>query len=120
MLPPLFAAFAGHTVLTQEQADDIRFAVIAVCGTQDRGAREMGLDPAQFSRQLAGKEPLNVFRLSFLPLGFEAYWIARRAKRIGGEFISAEQLELLRGYVALGRRKMLQVAPELFSQKRGA
>lgn len=57
------AAWIGHTPASRSMADAIVRAC-RMCGmTQKELAIDMGLTPEQLSAQLAGREPLNAWRL---------------------------------------------------------
>jgi hypothetical protein len=71
----------------------------------------MGLHPADLSRQLAGRDPLNLWRLTALPAEFWLAFLAARTRRLGGEVLTADQLTLLKGAAAIGPRMLMAVIP---------
>lgn len=107
----LATAWAGHTEMSREMAQDIVRAFELAGLKHDTAATLMGVTLPMLSRQLAGVEPLNVYRLGFLPIEFHVAWLQLRAKRIGGELLPADQLALVRGAAVLGFKRMARVLP---------
>lgn len=106
MLSMFSAAWTGHTEISREMASDIKDA-IDDCGWKDSYvAGLMGLTVPQLSRQLAGSEPLNAWRLAFLPVTFEYHYMKRRLARIGAEILTADQRELMLCAAILGAKRM--------------
>ena len=116
----LTAAWAGHTEMSREMAQDIARALELAGLKHSDAAARMGITLPMLSRQLAGVEPLNVYRLGFLPIEFHAAWLQLRAKRIGGELLPADQLALVRGAAVLGFKRMTRVLPSLTSERHSA
>jgi len=83
------SAWAGHTDASREMAQDIARAFELADLKHDAAAQLMGLTAQQLSRQLAGCEPFNLWRLGFLPIAFHTAWIERRSARIGAALINA-------------------------------
>jgi hypothetical protein len=114
------AAWAGHTDDSREMAEDIRKALDAIGMLDKEAASLMGLTVPQLSKQLAGREPLSVYRLCYLPVQFHLQWLRFRSKRIGGAFIEPELVEFLKGAARAGRRMAKAGAAVLDDQKRSA
>lgn len=106
MIPGLFAAWCGHTDESRILAADVTTAIDAAYDKRETAAALMGLHPADLSRQLAGRDPLNLWRLTSLSSGFWTALLAARARRLGGELLSSEQLALLKGAAAMGPRML--------------
>lgn len=108
MIPLLCAAWIGHTDHSRGMAEDIvkAFALIGV--KHDAAAEQMGISPTKLSDQLAGREPLNHFRLAFLGISFEIALGTLRAARLGGFLITPEQIALMRGARRLGAKRMVK------------
>ena len=111
MIIALLAPWAGHTDASREVALDISAAIDAHM-KRDAAASLMGLHPADLSRQLSGRDPLNLWRLTSLPSGVWLDFMAARTKRLGGEVLTADQIALLKGAAALGPRMLQAVLPE--------
>ena len=107
------AAWAGHTDDSRELALDIARALDVAFDKREAAAAAMGLHPADLSRQLSGRDPLNAWRLAGLGVRFWLAFLAARAARIGADVITADQLALLRGAAALGPRMLHAVIPSL-------
>jgi hypothetical protein len=105
---PLCAAWAGHNDQSRVWAEDIRTAFAVLGLKHEEAARKMGLTPQDLSAQLAGRDPLNHWRLAYLGPRFEVALFTLRARRLGAEVITPEQVELLRGAARLGPRKLLR------------
>jgi len=113
MMGGLFAAWTGHTEDSRAYAQDIVGALADSGISQKAAAIEMGLSSEQqLSRQLAGTEPLNAYRLSFLPMGFHVSFLRRRAARLGAAVIAPEDLALIRGAAVLGAKKIADLIPD--------
>lgn len=104
------AAWSGHTDESRAFAQDV-VAALADAGLSHKAAAiTMGLThEQQLSRQLAGSEPLNAFRLFFLPHAFRVSLLRRQAARLGAAVIAPEDLALLRGAAAMGRKRMAKM-----------
>lgn len=105
----LIAAWVGHTDVSRELAQDVIAAIDAAFDKRERAAVEMGLHPADLSRQLAGRDPLNFWRLASLGWPFWIAFCAARMARVGGLVLTSEQLTLIKGFAALPKR-MLRMA----------
>jgi hypothetical protein len=105
----LLAPWTQHTDASRLLASDV-CAALAACGlSQKAAALEMGLHPSDFNRQLAGLDPLNLWRLTALPSSFWMALCHRQAERIGAALLEPEQIALLRGAAAMGSRRMLKM-----------
>jgi hypothetical protein len=103
------APWTEHTDISREWAQDIATA-LAACGlSQKAAALEMGIHYTDLSRQLAGVDPLNLWRLTSLPGEFWIALLAARAKRMGADLITAEQIALIKGAAAMGPRMLAAV-----------
>ena len=107
MIPFFISAWNGHTLESREYAADI-IGALADAGISHKAATiDMKLsNEQQLSRQLAGTEPLNAFRLALLPMGFHCAFLRRRAARLGAAVIAPEDLALIRGAATLGLRRL--------------
>ena len=112
------SAWIGHTDASRDMAQDIDRALELAGLKHDTAAGLMGLTGPMLARQLAGAEPLNLYRLGFLPVTFHTAWLQLRAKRIGGELLPADQLALVRGAAVLGFKRMARVLPSLSASER--
>ena len=110
MILSFIAAWQGHTDASRELALDIAVA-IDLHLERKAAAALMGLHPADLSRQLAGRDPLNLWRLTSLPADFWLAFLAARTRRLGGEVLTADQLALLKGAAAIGPRMLHAVIP---------
>lgn len=107
------AAWAGHTADSRGFAEDIEAALVKCCGSQKAAAYFMGLgNEQQLSRQLAGVEPLNVYRLCSVP-GFWLAFLKIHALRLGGEFLSPDDKAFVLGFVGMGKAKLARFFPSL-------
>jgi hypothetical protein len=103
----VLGAWLGHTDESRADAEDIRTAIKAVGLLEKQAADFMGLTVPQWSKQLAGREPLNHYRLSLL---FKArpdcklHWLRLQAKRVGGLFVEPELVGYLKTAARAGRR----------------
>lgn len=115
---PVCVAWCGHNDASRELAEDLRDAMKDVCGSEKAAAIKMGLTPNQLSRQLAGREPFNAFRLGYLPVTFMPKFLKRRADRIGAAVVTAEERELIRAALTLGKKRMARLCPQLVHHER--
>lgn len=105
----VIAAWVGHTDASRELAQDVTTAVDAAYDKREHAAMVMGLHPADLSRQFAGRDPLNFWRLASLGWPFWIAFCVARMARIGGLVLTSEQLTLIKGFAALPKR-MLRMA----------
>lgn len=98
------SAWSQHTDDSRALAQDIASALDTAFGKRDAAAAAMGIHPTHLSHQLAGRDPLNVWRLAGLGGAFWIAFLGARAKRIGADLVSAETLALIRGAASLGPR----------------
>lgn len=120
MIGGLLAAWAGHTPASRQDADDI-ICALGDCGiAQKAAAIDMGIAPEKFSRQLAGLEPLNAWRLGYLPVEFHIALLRRRAARVGAVVLTAEERAFILSAAQIGIKRMSKVAPSLFHRKASA
>ncbi len=95
------AAWAGHTDRSRAWAEDIRQAFAEFGIKHEEAARTMGLTPQDLSAQLAGRDPLNLYRLTHIGPEFEDVLLNIRSKRSGAVFVNPHQVKLLQGAAAL-------------------
>lgn len=103
------AAWTGHTEASRDLAQDVTTGIDTGYDKRESAAGVMGLHPADLSRQLAGRDPLNFWRLASLNWAFWIAFCAARMARIGGLVLTLEQLTLIKGFAALPKR-MLRMA----------
>lgn len=105
MIPvPVGAAWTGHTDASRDLALDVTVAIDAIFNKREGAADAMGLHPADLSRQLAGRDPLNFWRLASLGWPFWIAFCGARMARIGGVVLTSDQLVLVRGFAAMPKR----------------
>jgi hypothetical protein len=115
------AAWCGHTPESSEFAEDVQFAFTDIGMKQVTAASMMRLPgPEELSRQLAGKLPLNLWRLGYLPVEFHVALMKRRAKRIGGAFLTADDIALVKGFAGIGPRQARMVLDEDVQERKRA
>ena len=108
----LAAAWTGHTDESRAYALDIIGALLDIGMSHKEASIDMGLSSEQqLSRQLAGTEPLNAFRLSLLPGRFQVALLRRQAFRHGAAILAPEELALIRGAAALGPARIEAIIP---------
>jgi hypothetical protein len=117
MIPPFFAAWVGHTDDSRGQAEDFKQALDILRIKQETAAEVMGLAATKLADQLAGRMPLNHFRLSKLGVRFELTYMKLRAARFGAAVIEKEDREFIVSAAQLGIKKMARFAPYLFIRK---
>jgi hypothetical protein len=116
------AAWCGHTPESQRLAGHVDAALTAIGYPPSRrkaASIDMGLDKdgTKLSRQLAGREPLNLWRLSLLP-GFPVALAKVVLAEAGATVLSAQEREFVVSLGRLGRRRMAKVLPALFPARR--
>jgi hypothetical protein len=110
VIAAVLAAWVGHTDDSRAYAQDVIEALRAAGLSHKAAAIDMGLSSEQqLSRQLAGVEPLNAFRLTLLPLRFQMKLLKMRALRLGCAVFTAEDVALLKGAAAVGPRRMAKM-----------
>jgi transcriptional regulator with XRE-family HTH domain len=114
------AAWLGHTRRSLALAEAVREAIKACGWKEEYAARLMGLSAPQLSRQLAGQEPLNVFRLAELPDEFQRAYDKYRAGQRGAVVLEPSEIELVRGAAHLGRRVMRKMTLPQTAERRYA
>ena len=120
LLPFNAAAWCGHTQESREWAEDIQSAFDAMQPRLkiESAALTMGLDREDLSKQLSGVKPLNLWRLTALPLEFHVLLFKARAARIGGAFLTADDIALIKGFVGMGSRAAKMMLPEEQERRR--
>ncbi len=113
----VLGAWAGHTANSRETARNIEIALDTIGMKQREAAERMGLTLSQLSRQLAGREALNLYRLDALPAEFHLAYQRLQDKRRGGTFVESEIAAYLRAASRLGPKRMLKMLPDLRQQK---
>jgi hypothetical protein len=115
------AAWTGHTPESQADAEDIA-ASLMECGISKKTAAYMLelTNEQQFSRQLAGTEPLNHYRLNKLPAKFHIAYLRRQAARRGAILVTEEQSSMLRAFAELGIDGISKLLPGFFQERRSA
>jgi hypothetical protein len=109
----LAAAWLGHTDESRAYALDIIGAFQDIGMSHKEASIDMGLSSEQqLSRQLAGTEPLNAYRLGYLPSRFKVALLRRQAVRLGAAVLAPEDLALIRGAAALGAERLADLIPE--------
>lgn len=103
----ILSLWSGHTDRSRALAQCVAASFDALGWKRDYAAALMGITPAQLSRQLAGIEPMNVFRLANLGDAFDREYDRRRAGLRGAVVLEAPDLSLIRGACALGSRRMV-------------
>lgn len=103
----ILAAWMGHSPRSQAIAQCVRDSFKALGWKDEYAASLMKLANApQLSRQLAGIEPLNLWRLADLPDAFWQEYDRRRVGLRGGVVLEAPDLSLIRGACVLGSKSM--------------
>jgi hypothetical protein len=102
-------AFTGHTDRSRALAMCIKHAIDTLGWTHEYTASLMGLRREELDHQLAGRKPLNLWRLAELPDAFQAAYDARRAQLRGACVLEPPDLALIRGAAALGTRRMVKL-----------
>lgn len=121
ILPCSGAAWCGHTDESREWAEDIQGAFDDIGMKHVEAAAAMRLPGREeLGKQLAGKLPLNLWRLGYLPKAFHIKLFKRRAHRIGGAFLTADDIALIRGFVGMGSRTPLKMLPDEEQERRHA
>ena len=106
------AAWIGHTDESRAYAQDFCAALADIGLSKKEAYLMMRLsNEQQLSHQLAGTEPLNAFRLSYLPSAFRLAFLRRQADRLGAAVVAPEDLALIRGAAALGVDRVNQLIP---------
>lgn len=116
----LFAAWVGHTDRSRLDAHAIRATLGALGWKYADVAAQLGIDEKRFCRQLAGIEPLNHWRLADLPEVFHREYDRQRAASRGALVLESDMLALIRGALAIGRRRMASVLPQLVKERKRA
>lgn len=114
------AAWQAHTDESRLLALDIASAIDATYDKREVAATDMGLHPADLSRQLAGRDPLNMWRLTSLTPDFWLVLLTKRSNRLGAELITPRQMDLLRAAAAIGSKHMAKILPARQEERRRA
>jgi len=110
------AAWIGHTDRSRALAQCIDGARRALGWTEKELADKMGLcSREELAQMLAGRKPLNLFRLADLPDTFHAAYDARRAGLRGAVVLEAPDLSLIRGACALGEKRMASFTDPVYT-----
>jgi hypothetical protein len=106
------SAWISHTEDSRAYARDIVDALADARILHKEAWRVMRLsNEQQLSRQLAGSEPLNAYRLTYLPSAFHVAFLRRQAVRLGAAVIASEELSLIRGAAVLGPDRVDELIP---------
>lgn len=102
-----FSAAWSPDAKAQELAADMRAAMdiwLSEIGEGWKYAADlMGTSVSELSAWLSCRKPLNAFRFAKLPDAFQSHLLEIRGKRLGGLFLSADVVMLLRGASVLRR-----------------
>lgn len=104
-----------------QTAESLRLAVdvqAAIDATMPRkeAASLLGISEADLSHQLAGRKPLNLFRLTSLPDAFWHALLEKRALHHGGIYVRPDVVDLLKGAAGL-RKSMAKMAGKSAERK---
>jgi hypothetical protein len=116
----VFSAWCGHTDRSRADATAFRAAVASLGWKYEHVAALMGISEKQLCRQLAGVEPMNHWRIAELPPEFQQAFDERRAALRGAVVLDPQTLSLIRAAVALGRKNMAKLVPELLTERKRA
>ncbi len=109
----LLTAWFGHTDASREMAADFSDALGEHGVKRSTAAETMGLtNEQQLSRQVAGNEPMQLYRLAALPAAVRLAFYRRQVARLGGLVLDESQAEIVRGAARLGTKRMAKIAPE--------
>jgi hypothetical protein len=118
MILPLTAAWTGHTDDSRELALLVTAAIDTAFLKRESAAALMGLHPADLSRQLAGRDGINLWRLASLgPVFWTALCVGLMA-RMGGVVLTADQLTFIKGFAQMPRRMARMVLASVEERKR--
>jgi hypothetical protein len=109
--PSVFGAWTGHNEFSRALAEDVTIALDATYPKREAAAADMDLHPADLSRQLSGRDPLNLWRLAALGWPFWIAFCVARMARVGGVVLTADQLTFIKGAAALGPRMLSAILP---------
>lgn len=116
------AAWCGHTSESLALSHQVVRALKAIgYDSQQAVSIDMGLDKdgTKLSRQIAGVEPINLWRLAKLP-GFTIAFASIILADAGRTVITAEDRALILGFVGIGAKRMARVFPKLASERQSA
>jgi hypothetical protein len=117
---PYAAAWTGHTEESRELAQLVTAAIDTAFLKRESAAALMGLHPADLSRQLSGRDPLNLWRLSSLgPVFWTALCVGLMA-RMGGVVLTADQLTFIKGFAQMPRKMARMVLAKVSQERRSA
>lgn len=115
------AAWAGHTDISREMAQNFANALDAHQVKVETCAGWMGLDREDLSKQLAGQKPLNLWRIGFVmheaPHVYLTF-LELETKRFGATLITAEDRAFVLSAARLGQKKMARMLPGFFHEER--
>jgi hypothetical protein len=115
---PIFAAWCGHTDASRDMAKSLTAALKQHDVKHETAADAMGLGFEDFSKQVNGLKPLNLWRISYLPRPVYLTYLQLEARRFGAELITAEDRAFVVGFATAGRARMAQMFPSMFEQER--
>jgi hypothetical protein len=118
--PSVFGAWTGHNEFSRALAEDVTIALDATYPKREAAAADMDLHPADLSRQLSGRDPLNLWRLAALGWPFWIAFCVARMARVGGVVLTADQLTFIKGFAALPKRMARMVLASRQTERRSA
>jgi hypothetical protein len=117
IFPPL-AAWAGHTDVSREMAKSLTAALSQHGVKHETAADAMGLGIEDFSKQVNGLKPLNLWRLSYLPCEVYLTYLQLEARRFAAELVTSEDRAFVVGFARAGHRRMAAMFPQWFDEER--
>lgn len=107
-----------HTPESAAAADALDKAIADEGLLDKQAAIGMGITAPQLSKQRAGREALNYWRLWSLPKSFQIARLKREAALLGCVVLSPDERACLVGAARLGPRRMAKMLPQLLSEER--
>jgi hypothetical protein len=114
----IVSLWVGHTPRSLALAHVVRETIAALGWKESYFAALMKIAPSRASRQLAGVEPLNLWRLAELPDAFQVEYDRRRAAMRGAVVLEPPDLSLVRGFCAMDSREMQKMTTPIEAAER--
>lgn len=117
MVLPFVSAWAGHTPDSHGAAASLARAIRACYPKQANAADGLGIGAADLSRQLAGRDGLNLWRLAS-SRDLYAQFLRFEAERLGALFVSDAERRFILACVQVGKKTMARALPQLSHPER--
>jgi hypothetical protein len=125
----MLTAWTGHTEESRAIAVALSDAIdaeiakpqdVRTLTSREDAAKVMQTTRTLLARQLSGMEPLNLWRVGYLPPVVRIAFFSLALRQMGAAVLTPEEKQFVLSFVGMGAKRMARVAERFTAEKRFA